>query len=169
MTNNDSNDSEERFRHLLRTGTSLLKEGKASDALPYLKEAHSLNSDNFDAAFNLSGALILTGKFSKAVPILERLSEREPGNAMVWTNLGAAYLGNPVLAVSRHQKKAISAFKRALEIDPEATSVAYNIGLIYRDRDETEEAIYWFREAVKADPRDQDARRILARLTAEEE
>lgn len=163
------NDPDERFQHLLRAGTALLKEGNASEALLYLKEAHTLDPDDFDAAFNLSGALILTGKFSKAVPILERLSEREPENAMVWANLGAAYLGNPVLAVDRHQQKAISAFKRALEIDSEATSVAYNIGLIYRDRDETEEAIHWFREAVKADARDRDARRILARLTAEEE
>lgn len=166
MTNGDS---EERLHHALRTGTALLKQGNASAALPYLKEAHTLDPDRFDAAFNLSGALILEGKFSKAVPILERLSEREPNNAMVWTNLGAAYLGNPVLAVSRHQQRAIDAFKRALQIDPEATSVAYNIGLIYRDRDEIEEALYWFREAVKADPRDQDARRILARLTDEEE
>lgn len=159
----------ERFRQALRTGTILLKQGESAVALPYLKEAHTLNPDNFDAALNLSGAFILEGKFSKAVPILERLSEQEPDNAQVWTNLGAAYLGNPVLAVSRHQQKAIRAFKRALDIDPQATSVAYNIGLIYRDRDETKKAIHWFREAVKADPRDQDARRILARLTAEEE
>lgn len=164
-----TSDSEERLQHVLRAGTALLEQGKASDALPYLKEAHELAPDNFDAAFNLSGAFILAGKFSKAVPILEGLSEREPDNAMIWTNLGAAYLGNPVLAVSRHQQKAIDAFKRALEIDPKATSVAYNIGLIYRDRDEREKAIYWFREALKADPRDQDARRILARLTDEEE
>lgn len=166
MTNSDSDD---RFDYVLRVGTTLLKQGESSAALPYLKEAHTLDPNNFDAALNLSGAYILEGKFSKAVPVLERLSEREPNNAQVWTNLGAAYLGNPVLAVSRHQQKAIRAFKRALEIDPEATSVAYNIGLIYRDRDETEEAVHWFREAVKADPRDQDARRILTRLTAEEE
>jgi len=164
-----NSDSEERLHHVLRAGTALLQQGKAAAALPYLKEAHKIDPENFDAAFNLSGALILAGKFSKAVPILERLGEQEPNNAMVWTNLGAAYLGNPVLAVDRHQQKAISAFKRALEIDPEATSVAYNIGLIYRDRDEVEKAVYWFREALKSDPRDQDARRILARLTAEEE
>ena len=162
-------DPDERFHRLLRKGTTLLRQGNSSDALPYLKEAHTLDPDNFDAALNLSGALILEGKFSKAVPILERLSEERPDNPMIWTNLGAAYLGNPVLAVDRHQQKAIKAFKRALEIDPEATSVAYNIGLIYRDRDQTEEAVHWFREAVKADRHDQDAQRILAHLTAEEE
>ena len=162
-------DPDDRFHRLLRKGTTLLKQGNSSDALPYLKEAHTLEPENFDASLNLSGALILEGKFSKAVPILEWLSEERPDNPMVWTNLGAAYLGNPVLAVDRHQQKAINAFKRALEIDPEATSVAYNIGLIYRDRDQLEEAIHWFREAVKSDPHDRDAQRILARLTKEEE
>ncbi|NIP52669.1 MAG: tetratricopeptide repeat protein, partial [Aliifodinibius sp.] len=91
-------------------------------------------------------------KFRKAVPILETLSEYEPDNAMVWTNLGAAYLGNPVLAMDKQQLKAIAAFEQALEIDPIAPNVAYNIGLIYRDRQEHEEAIYWFRQAIKANP-----------------
>lgn len=86
---------------------------------------------------------------------------------MVWINLGAAYLGNPVLAGDREQRLAISAFEKALEIDPAAPSVAYNIGLIYRDRKDNDLASYWFNEAVKQNPMDKDARRILKRINTE--
>jgi tetratricopeptide (TPR) repeat protein len=86
---------------------------------------------------------------------------------MIWTNLGAAYLGNPVLATDAQQQQAIAAFEQALALNPAAPSVAYNIGLIYRDRQENEQAIHWFRRAVQTNPRDKDARRILKRLLNE--
>jgi tetratricopeptide (TPR) repeat protein len=98
------------------------------------------------------------------VPILEKAIAHESGNAMVWTNLGAAYLGNPALATAEQQDKAIVAFERALACDPAAPHVAYNIGLIYRDRDDRERAIHWFTRALQANPLDPDARRILERL-----
>ena len=126
-----------------------------------------MQPDNVDAAINLSGAYILTKKFSKAVAILEPISVKMPDHDKVWINLGAAYLGNPVLARKVDQEKAIFAFERALEIDPIAPSVAYNIGLIYRDRRETDKAIHWFHQAVRHDPRDKDALSLLRRLEAE--
>jgi tetratricopeptide (TPR) repeat protein len=167
----DLNTTDERFLHLLRAGTSLLRQGKAEDALPYLQEAYTLNPDSADAALNLSGAYILQNQFRKAVSILETLAEQEPQNPMVWTNLGAAYLGNRALAVSKHQLQAIEAFKKALELNPATPNVAYNIGLIYKDRDEPEKAISWFRKALEANPRDGDARMLIEQLegAAEEE
>jgi tetratricopeptide (TPR) repeat protein len=152
------------FDELFEEGTKLLHRGQAVEALPLLEEAHELQPDHPDAAINLSGAYILTKRFKKAVPILEALSQEEPDNAMVWTNLGAAYLGNPVLAREEEQVRAIAAFERALEANPIAPNVAYNIGLIYRDRQEWKHAIYWFKKAIQADPADLDAHRILARL-----
>jgi tetratricopeptide (TPR) repeat protein len=100
---------------------------------------------------------------------LEDLSDQDPDNAMVWTNLGAAYLGNPVLAHDEQQVRAIAAFEQALRINPIAPNVAYNIGLIYRDRKETDYAVYWFRQAIRANPADRDARSLLAKLEAENE
>jgi predicted Zn-dependent protease len=126
-----------------------------------------MRPDHSAVAINLGGAYILGGQFQRAVPVLEAVVEREPDNAMVWTNLGAAYLGNPVLATTEQQDRAIVAFERALECDPAAPHVAYNIGLIYRDREDRERAIYWFTRALRADPLDADARRILERLKAE--
>lgn len=156
----------QKFEQLFEKGTRLLHQGQADDAVQLLEEAYKLRPNHTDAAINLSGAYILTKRFRKAVPVLEELTEREPDNAMVWTNLGAAYLGNPVLAQDEHQIKAIAAFEQALRIDPVAPNVAYNIGLIYRDRKEYEYAIYWFQQAIRANPADRDAHSLLAKLKA---
>ncbi len=160
---------EQDFADFYRQGTELLLQGKATDAVPFLERAHNMRPQDVDAGINLSGAYILTKKFKRARSILEPLSEQVPDNAMIWTNLGAATLGNPVLANDEEQRRAISAFERALAIDPVATSVAYNIGLIYRDRREDDKAIEWFQKAVKHDPHDQDARSLLRKLTMYQE
>lgn len=152
------------FEKLFRQGTQLLHQGNVAEARPFLEKAHQLDPSHVDAALNLSGVYILTKKFRKAVAILEPLSEQHPDLAMLWTNLGAAYLGNPVLARDAEQKQAIAAFQKALTLNPIAPNVAYNIGLIYRDRQETEQAIFWFKKAIQANPNDQDARNLLRRL-----
>lgn len=162
----DSNDQKDalRFEALFRRGSELLHQGKANDAVSILQEAYSLDPNHFDVTLNLSGAFILTKKFKQAVALLEQLREQTPNNVMVWTNLGAAYLGNPVLARDEEQLQAIAAFKQALTIDPVAPSVAYNIGLIYRDRREYDLAISWFARAVQANPNDRDARNMIKKL-----
>lgn len=154
---------------LLKRGTQLLQRGQIQEAVTVLEKAQSLDPTNPDVALNLSGGYILIKNFKQAVMILEPLSGQEPHNAMVWTNLGAAYLGNPVLARDGDHEKAIAAFKRAIEINPAAPNVAYNLGLIYRDRKAYDMAILWFERAIQANPKDQDARNIIVRLQALQE
>jgi superkiller protein 3 len=155
---------QKRFEALFRRGTEMLHRGNTERAMQLLERAYQLDKMHVDTAVNLSGAYILNKKFKKAVEILEPISEQAPDNAMLWTNLGAAYLGNPILARDEEQLQAIAAFEKALAINPITPNVAYNIGLIYRDRGELETAVYWFGRAIKANPNDQDARRIQARL-----
>ncbi len=142
----------------------MLHEGKPGVALPYLQQAYVLKPEDIDAAINLSGAYIMTKRFKKAIDILKPLSDENPDHTMIWINLGAAYLGNPVLARDEDQRRAISAFEHALEIEPSAYSVAYNIGLIYRDRGEVDQAINWFNTALEHNPQDRDARQLLEKL-----
>ncbi|MFO7681997.1 MAG: tetratricopeptide repeat protein [Chloroflexota bacterium] len=158
----------EEWQLLLTRGTQLLQRGQAQEAVALLERAVILADGNPDILLNLSGAYILTKKFKKAVEILEPLSALEPENVMIWTNLGAAYLGNPILALDEEQQQAIAAFERAVEINPAAPHVAYNIGLIYRDRKEYETAVSWFHRALQANPHDQDARNLIDRLQAQQ-
>lgn len=148
----------EQIKNIVRRGTTLLQRGRHYQAADVLERAYKYDPDNFDAALNLSAAYIQGKKFKDAIPILEQLAARESTNPMVYTNLGAAYLGNPVLAKDDAQRKAIRAFERALMFDPTAPNVAYNIGLIYRDRRQWGVAIKWFKRAVEHNPHDKDAR-----------
>jgi Flp pilus assembly protein TadD len=153
-----------KFEALFQRGTDFLMDGKAKQALPLLESAYEMDGEHFQVRLNLAGAYILNGKFKKAVPVLEQLRNEGEPNAHVWQNLGAAYLGNPILATTKQQDKAIAAFEKALEINPIAPNVAYNIALIYRDRKDKGKASYWFTRAIQADPIDSDARRNLAKL-----
>ena len=155
---------ERQFREQMVTGTRLLQARKPQEALPLLKRAYEIRPSDMDAALNLSSAYIMLGRHKLAVPVLEEAVVQHPDNPRLWINLGAAYLGNPVLASSDEQLRAILAFQRALQIDPFAPSAAYNIGLIYVDRGEREEAIAAFRLAARSDPGDMDARRMLRKL-----
>lgn len=162
--NSEKQNSKEKFEALFRKGSDLLHQGKDREAVPFLEQAHHLKPEHFDASLNLSGAYILTRKFKKAVALLEKLRDQAPENVMVWTNLGAAYLGNPVLAHSDEQIQAIAAFEQALILDPDAPNVAYNIGLIYRDRQENAVALSWFKRALQANPNDRDAQNLISKL-----
>lgn len=155
---------ERQFREQMVTGTRLLQARKPQEALPLLKRAYEIRPNDMDAALNLSSAYIMLGRHKLAVPVLETAVGQHPDNPRLWINLGAAYLGNPILASSDAQLRAITAFQRALQIDPFAPSAAYNIGLIYVDRGEREEAIAAFRLAARSDPGDMDARRMLRKL-----
>jgi tetratricopeptide (TPR) repeat protein len=155
------------FFTLLRQGTQALHQGKTGTAIELLERAHQLDAENGDAILNLGGAYTLSKKFKKAVALLEPLSKRDSQNPMVWTNLGAAYLGNPVLAQDKNQLQAIAAFERAIELNPMAPNVAYNLGLIYRDRKEFDQASHWFHRALEANPNDKDARYYIEQLKAE--
>jgi tetratricopeptide (TPR) repeat protein len=156
------------FRQL-NQGAQLLRQGQAHEAVPHLEEAYQLSGDSVPVLLTLGGAYIMTGRHKKAIPLLEKAQEIEPDNAMVWINLGAAYLGNPILATSEQQMRAIEAFQRALELNPAAPSVHYNLGLIFADRDEVDLAIAAFRQAIQVNPLDEDARLWLRKLGTDKE
>lgn len=156
--------TKERARRLLNQGASLLEQGKAKEAIPHLERAYQLDNTSVPAQINLGGAYVMAGQHGKAVPLLEAARDAEPENVMIWINLGAAYLGNPVLATPEQQLQAISAFEAALDLNPAAPSVSYNLGLIFLDRKENELAVAAFQRAVQANPLDRDAHAWLRRL-----
>jgi len=159
-------DAKEEALRLLNLGADLLAQGKANDALGYLEQAYRLDAGSMAVCINLGGAYVMCGRYKMAIPILEAARDAEPGNSMIWINLGAAYLGNPILATVEQQSQAIAAFERALEINPAAPNVHYNLGLIFVDRGDTDLAIAAFRRAVQVNPFDRDACRWLGKLEA---
>jgi len=160
----ESPDRLDAARRLLNQGARLLEAGKPEEAIRYLERALALDGQSVLARINLGGAYVLAGRPREAIPLLEAARDAEPDNPMIWTNLGAAYLGNRILATSEQQLQAIQAFEKALELNPLAPNLHYNLGLIYLDRGDAERAIVAFRHAIQVDPSDRDAHSWLRKL-----
>lgn len=151
-------DVQDRVRRLVSEGARLLAARRPGEAAARLAEALALDPQNTPAAINLGGAYILQGKYARAIPVLEAAARLEPENAMVWSNLAAAYLGRLSLATRENQDKAVAAYERALALDPRAPHVHYNLGLIYLERRDMLRAAAHFYGALETDPADRDAR-----------
>lgn len=167
MANADRSKTQRRARRLLNRGAALLEQGRAQEAITPLEQALELDNESVPALINLGGAYVMAGQHREAIPLLEAARDKEPENAMIWINLGAAYLGNPVLASAEQQMQAIRAFQTALELNPAAPNVHYNLGLIFLDRKETDLAVAAFRRAIQVNPMDQDAHNWLRKLEGE--
>jgi tetratricopeptide (TPR) repeat protein len=154
----------QRARRLLNRGARLLEQGQAKEAVSHLELAHQLDRQSVPTLINLGGAYVMTGRHKEAIPLLEAARDAEPQNAMIWINLGAAYLGNPILATPEQQIQAITAFENALQLNPAAPNVHYNLGLIFVDRKEIDLAMAAFRQAVQINPLDRDAQHWLRKL-----
>ena len=151
---------------LVNEGASLLKQGQAQQALSALQGAWELDPTEVATAINLAGAYILLNRHKEATPVLESAVSQDPQNPMIWMNLGAAYLGNPILSTSEKQGKAIQAFERALDLQPGLANMNYNLGLVYRDRKQWEQARDHFQQALELNPKDRDAKMLLEEMTA---
>ncbi len=161
MTDNTNDDN---LREVLNQSARLLQQNRPSEATAQLQPLQKRYPGDLDIAINLGGAYILLRKWDKAVSVLEPAAQQNPDNAMLWINLGAAYLGRLETAGPRHQKRAIAAYERALQIDPNAPNVNYHLGLIYKERGEFLRAITFFERAIDINPADKDAKYWVERL-----
>ena len=154
-----------RAHNLASEGARLLAARRPGDAAAVLTEAWELDPANAAAAINLGGAYILQGKHNQAIPPLESATSLEPDNAMAWTNLAAAYLGKLPFATREQQDRAITAFERALALNPHTPHVRYNLALIYLERNDPARAAAHFQGALDTDPADRDAQLWLDRIS----
>jgi tetratricopeptide (TPR) repeat protein len=162
--NGKGDNARDQARRLLNEGAELLRQRRPKEAADQLNRAWQLDPTLIEVAINLGGAYVMQGRHAEAVTVLEEASRVEPDNVMIWINLAAAYLGPLETSGEEGQLKAISAFERALALDPNAPSVNYNLGLIYKQRGEAERAAAHFWRALDVDPSDGDARIRLRQL-----
>ncbi len=155
-------DNEQYFRQM-REASAMLQGGDGKNAALILERLYELHPEDVDVAINLGGAYILSKQYKRAVDILEPATSQAPENAALWVNLAAAYLGTLPISTREQQDKAISAFERALAINPAYPNAHYNIGLIYEDRGDWANARRWFEGALRANPADKDARVLLTK------
>jgi tetratricopeptide (TPR) repeat protein len=155
---------EEQFRISMRQASYLLSNGNPQDAITLLERCYQLHPEDVNLLLNLGGAYILAERHRYAVPVLERASELDSDNPAVWSNLAAAYLGKLVTATEKRQVRALAAYQRVLELEPDYPNVHYNMGLIYIDRREWDKAHGAFTNALRTNPEDKDAHAMRQRL-----
>ena len=82
-----------------------------------------------------------SGDFADAVKILESVTSREPANVRAWRVLGNAYIRTGQL------DEALSAYHRALELQPDFPAALYNTGVIYAMKGDPDNAFKWLNKA----------------------
>lgn len=164
MDNEQQKKEHQEALRLLNLGARLLEQGQGQDAIHFLEQALELDPESVPVLINLGGAYVMTGRHKKARPLLEAARDHEPHNPMIWLNLGAAYLGNPALASPEQQMQAIAAFEKAIELNPAIPNAHYNLGLIFVDRGDDDLAAAAFRQAIRVNRLDRDARSWLRKL-----
>jgi len=157
LTEHMSRMAVDQFRRDMKYASQLLSSGKSKEAIPLLVRCLEFSPDDVNVLTNLGGAYILAEKHRHAIPHLERATELAPENPSVWSNLAAAYLGKLVTATSKRQAKALEAYQRVIELDAGYPNVHYNMGLIFIDRREWDNAYDAFTRAIEHAPHDQDA------------
>lgn len=154
------------YREALNRSAQFLSLNRPGDALRVLEPLIAADPTDPDVAINAGGAYILQRKWNDAVSVLSTAVDANPDNTMLWTNLAAAQLGSLETAGPKQQELAIDAYQRALQIDPMAPNVHYQLGLIYKERGELLKASVFFHRAIEVNPADKDADQWIGRIEA---
>ena len=79
--------------------------------------------------------------FAGAAKLLETITSHTPQNQRAWQMLGTAYLR------SKDADRALAAFRRALELQPQSWQAVYNMGAAHALKNEPAEAFEWLAKA----------------------
>lgn len=104
---------------------------------------------------NRASSLLEQGKFAQARDLLERASKKDPGNPVLWKNLGAAYEG------LKDVVKAIEAYERSLALNPAQTDVSDNLAILKKAIEVNNQRITELQAKLKDKPEDAQ---LLARI-----
>lgn len=109
-------------------------------------QALQLDSNFFEAAFNLAVLLQELGQGNEAIACYRQALHLKPHSAPAWGNLGVA------LRAAGQPRDAIDCFHQALRLQPESPEVLNNLGNALRAEQLPLAAVDCFREAVRLSP-----------------
>ena len=92
------------------------------------------------------------GGDSRQLDALIKETAQNPNNVAAWVSLGNLYFD------TNQFDKAIWAYKKSLELDPDNPNVLTDMGVMYRRKGQPEEAVKSFDEAIRVDPKHEVSR-----------
>ncbi len=120
-----------------------MAEGKLDRAAELAQKAKEKNLDKADGRIYAARLAEAQGRFTDAIPLLERASEIDRLNPLTWR-----YLGNAYLAVN-DKAKALASFARSLQIKPDDVATINSHIQCLMSMDRTTEALSAAREASR--------------------
>jgi tetratricopeptide (TPR) repeat protein len=135
-----------------------LAAGRFPDAAELLRRAVRMDHDSPRPRLMLAYALWQSGQREKAIAALRRLTERSPGNADAWFNLGNFY------RAERRFDEAAAAFRRAAQLEPTRAPAHVNLGYVLVQRGRFDEAESALRFALEIFPDEPDLLVNLAQI-----
>lgn len=171
-------------------GTIFRARGENMRAMERYKRAISLNSKNYLAHYYLGEALVNEGQYHEAIQSLNTALYQNRNSAPVYTKMAEAYAnqGNEAAAISNYRQAiqakpeyipayrqlanlfdnrgdgefALAELKSALNANPGATQFKLDIGRLALSVDKPDQAIQYYKEALKDDPSNAEAYRGLS-------
>lgn len=142
--------------HLLK-GLLLVRAGKPTQALQELEKANS-ESTNIDAGAAVAQCLYKLGRFVEAIDVAHATLERDSHRTDARRWLAAAFYDLGAISDAVFELKQISSEAAS---DPRPARL---LGLIAKDSEQYKDAIEYYRESLKRDPRQFDRETILVEL-----
>jgi tetratricopeptide (TPR) repeat protein len=122
------------------------EQARPVDALDLLVRAHKLAPQNTDVIFLMARVSMTQNYFEDAIPLLESGLKIAPQRTDLHAALGESYF------MAGKTEKAIEEFQKLIELEPSARSYAF-MGLSYRHLGRFDEALKYFEQGLKQDPR----------------
>ncbi|MEA3337021.1 MAG: tetratricopeptide repeat protein [Chloroflexota bacterium] len=140
--------------------TSLRKLGRNQEAITQLKQAAQLAETNPWPLVHLGEIYVEERAFDEAIAALAAASQRQNDLAIAFVLLGRAYRANEQLNPS------VEAWERAVELAPENPGYHLRLAEVLAATGETERAILAVQEALRLNPNNAHALRLLESLDA---
>jgi tetratricopeptide (TPR) repeat protein len=139
-------------------GALLVKLERHAEAESLLRKVLAAAPSFAKPAEDLGYLLMQTGRPADALPFLERATRLDPSLERAWFNLGKA------LAAAGRGKDADAAFEKSFGLSPERRLMA--LAAEHQKEGRLEEAERIYRRALRDNPRNVDALRLLALIAA---
>lgn len=133
--------------------------GRVKEAEKICRSILKKNPKHIEAAFLLSGVLMLGKRFQESEPLLRKVLAAEPNHVSAMNNLGVIY--------REHYKELQTAqdcFKKVIEAHPAHFRALMNLGNIYCDLGQDEAGEACFKKALAVNPGSVESATFLAYL-----
>lgn len=145
----------------LMLGQTLLRDGRASEALASLERAHELAPDDFQAAFALGQAQIKLERFGDAAAVLTGL---DPAPLPAPQRLAFHQLRAAALAGAGEHARALPDLEAAVALEPDDADLRRRLAQRAKAAGRADLAITHYGRAAELDPGDGDSAAALVEL-----